>query len=181
MPIASQPFPQAFSDILRYRFRGLGGVIHAHHHRLAHRADPPRLRIAEYLLEGEALLPYLLDARAHLHRIGKTYLLPDSAVDIDYHGLYPAPVGELAAKGIVELRLAYIEKGELGVVVDMAEHVDVVESQLQSYRMAELFRIKMLSSTIIWSSITSMAMGVLKVPLWLPKPPKTYNRFPSLS
>ena len=141
---ASKPLPQAFYYVFRNRLGCLGGIVYADHHRLAHGAYLSSGGIAQYLLQREAFLSNLFDACPHFHRIGEADLLHKGAVEIDNHSLNATPVGELTAKGIVEFGLPNIEQRKLGIIVYMAEHIDVVESQLQRHRMAENFNIKML-------------------------------------
>jgi len=89
------------------------------------------VRVVEHLQEAEAFVVYRLAAGADGYVLSEDYGVDVGAVDVGYHRVHMLPVHLVAAHGGEIMGLAGVVEREVYGIVDMSEHIDVVEAQLQ--------------------------------------------------
>ena len=90
------------------------------------------------LLKSEALLPYRHDGSLHLDNVIEERGLAEIAVDVDNHHTYLSPT-ELVAESSLEITcLGKVHKCQIDAVVEMPQHIDVIEPHLKRHMVAEM-------------------------------------------
>ena len=118
--------------------RGHGLGIEARHDgaaTAAHTAVGGRIHT---LLEREALVAYRSHRGLHLKLIVKERGRAEVAVDIYYHDSNIAPAKLIAQHGLEITGLGKVHKREIHAVVQVSEHIDVIEPHLHGHMVAEM-------------------------------------------
>lgn len=104
--------------------------INADNDRFAGGADGVRSGVKQQLLQDETLLLEHLASSQHLKLVAQVNGHDKGAIDVDDDGGRSRPVAYSGMHLIVVFKLAAVKISQIGIVVDVAEDVNVVKSHL---------------------------------------------------
>lgn len=112
-------------------------MVESDHYGGGDAVDDAGVEIDHPLLKDEAMGGDALDAGEDSKTLAEESLSEETAVDIGNHGSGIAPVERMADDRGEKIGLCEVEKLEVGAVVEMPEHIDVGEPELNGSEMAQ--------------------------------------------